>query len=80
MKVRQFFDSGIDLSWNKSISLYCEKFPPTGIIVFLDELEGFPDKVKEVCQEKFCKYLDCEIVSICASTGTANGDLQINIL
>lgn len=59
MTIKDFLESGIDLSWNHKIALTYEKFPHRHIIVEIPEyLNGFPEDIKIMCEKSFAVYLD----------------------
>ena len=62
MTILDFLESGIDLSWNPQIALTYEKFPHLHIMVEIPEyLNGFPEDIKIMCEEKFAPYLNCTL-------------------
>lgn len=77
MTVREFLNSGIDISWNDKIVLYIEKFPPESIFVENPQyLWGFPDDCRVRCEEKFKQYLDNTLETI-TSDGTAENSCLV---
>lgn len=65
MTIREFLESGVDLSYNRAIALTYEKFPHSHIIVEIPEyLNGFPDDIRQQCEESFAAYLDYSLETI----------------
>ena len=65
MTVREFINSGIDLSWNETIYLSYQKIPYEymGVDIPFDDI-GFPDRVRDLLLIKFEEYLDYNITCI----------------
>lgn len=65
MTIKDFLESGIDLSYNRAIALTYEKFPHSHIIIEIPEyLKGFPEDVKAMCEESFAPYLDYSLETL----------------
>lgn len=65
MTIKDFLESGIDLSYNRAIALTYEKFPHRHIIVEIPEyLNGFPEDIKIMCEESFAAYLNYSLETI----------------
>lgn len=80
MTVREFLNSGIDISYNDEIALYIEKFPPTSLVVENPQyLWGFPDDCRVRCEEKFKDYLDYNLETITVSGTDECGSLVLSL-
>ena len=80
MTVREFLNSGIDISYNDEIILYIEKFPPTSLVVENPQyLWGFPDDCRVRCEEKFKDYLDYNLETITVSGTDECGSLVLSL-
>lgn len=80
MTVREFLNSGIDISYNDEIILYIEKFPPTSLVVENPQyLWGFPDDCRVRCEEKMKDYLDYNLETITVSGTDECGSLVLSL-
>ena len=83
MTVKEFLDSGIDMSWTDFIMLYIEKFPPESIkvnVVDRYDLEGYPDSFAALCKHRFRIFLDYPITTLTAERDGKETGLCISIV
>lgn len=78
MTLKDFFESGIDLSCNMAIRFYFKHMPEQSVYYEIPSaLVGEPDKLAEECKEKCKFYLDCSVRTICAGIGNDGAALLL---